>query len=332
MAKICNYSLTLWKGKVNIFRRIERMRKKNILITGATGFIGSNLINKLLDANFSVFGVARTKSKNKNVSRINILNFNDFNKFVKSKKIDICIHIAGISTVEEGQTDPYKTFRENILGALNVLESARLNNLEKIIVTSSSHVYGKNKVPYYESYPIKTSRPYETSKASVDLIAQSYADTFNLPVLIPRFVNIYGPGDRNLSRLIPKTITTVAQNKNPELWGGKVMRDFIYIDDVIEAYKLLIKIDIKKVGSNRIFNFGTGKLIDIKEVMNLIIEMMNSSLEIKHIDPLRINEIANQYLSVSKSKKILKWTSKIDLKTGLRKTIDWYNDQLKSQQ
>jgi CDP-glucose 4,6-dehydratase len=283
----------------------------------------------LVNKNFEVYGTSRSKSKDKRISKIDIRNFKALNNLIKSRKIDICIHLAGISTVEEGKNNPYTTFNENILCALNVLECARINRLKKIIITSTSQVYGENKTPHREEYPIQTTRPYETSKATIDLIAQSYADTFNLSVLIPRFVNVYGPGDMNHTRIIPKTINTILENKSPEIWGGNTERDFIYIDDVVEAYKSLIEIDIKKIGKNRIFNFGTGNLISIKDLTKIIIGITNPLLKINKIDSLRDDEIKKQYLSISKSRKILKWKSKTSLKTGLEKTIDWHKSKNK---
>src|SRR5581483_4622374 len=167
---------------------------KRILITGVTGFIGVKLDEKLRSLGASVFGISKSKST-KNILKADITNFSAIDKFIKAKKIQICIHLAGESLVESGQDNPFSVFRVNIDGTLNILEIARRNKLERIIIPSSSHVYGQNKVPYLEEYVPRPSRPYETSKTCTDLIAQSYADTFQLPVLIPRFVNIFGPGD-----------------------------------------------------------------------------------------------------------------------------------------
>ncbi|MDO8269298.1 MAG: NAD-dependent epimerase/dehydratase family protein, partial [Candidatus Levybacteria bacterium] len=183
----------------------SKLKGKRVLITGISGFVGSALGEKLEKMGVFVYGVSRVKRAG-NIFTGDIMDFEPLNNYVKKSKIKMIVHLAGESLVESGQIAPYTTFKVNTEGTLNILEIARKNNLEKVIIASTSHVYGKNKVPYYEGYMPRPSRPYETSKACTDLVAQSYAETFNLPVLIPRFVNIYGPGDSNFTRLIPKTI------------------------------------------------------------------------------------------------------------------------------
>ncbi len=301
--------------------------KKNILITGISGFVGTNLSHHLERLGYTVYGISRTK-KDIRTMNLDILNFEKINEYIKRNKIDICIHLAGESIVEKGQSDPYSTFRINIDGTLNILESARNNKLDRIIIASSSHVYGKNRVPYYEGYTPRPSRPYETSKACVDLIAQSYADTYNLPVLIPRFVNIYGPQDVNYTRLIPKTIKSILSNESPEMWGGNAVRDYLYIDDAVNAFVALMKVDIAKVGKNRIFNFGTGSLTSVRDLMEKILRLSSSDLQIKKIEIQREDEIKNQYVSVSKAKKLLAWTPKVDIDKGLSLTFEWYKDNV----
>lgn len=207
---------------------------------------------------------------------------------------------------------------------MNILESARNNNLEKVIIASTSHVYGKNKVPYVESYMPRPTRPYETSKACTDLIAQSYATSFNLPVLIPRFVNIYGPGDLNFQRLIPKTIKNVLENCSPTMWGGGTMRDYLFIDDAIEAYLLLAKITINKVGENRVFNFGSFNIISVEDLIKKIIKIAQKNVTVKKIIEKRDGEISSQYVSFKKAMKLLNWKPKTSLDEGLKKTIAWY--------
>ena len=203
-----------------------KVKGKKDLVTGISGFVGNALGKKLEKDGVELFGTSRTMQKKK-IFTGDILDYTRLNDFVKRNKIDAIIHLAGESLVESGQSDPFSTFKINTEGTLNILEIARKNNLERVIIASSSHVYGKNKVPYYEGYMPRPSRPYETSKACTDLIAQSYSETFNLPVLIPRFVNIYGPGDLNFTRLIPKTIKTLLAGEKPEMWGGQAMREYL---------------------------------------------------------------------------------------------------------
>lgn len=298
-------------------------KSKKILITGANGFVGSNLRERLVSLGAEVISVSRSSNK---IGEINadILEYNLIDKIIKKKAPAIIIHLAGEVLVESGQKDPYNTFKSNIDGTLNILELSRKNNIEKIIIASTSHVYGRNKVPYFEQYLPRPSRPYETSKTCTDLIAQSYSDSFNLPVLIPRFVNLYGPGDKNYERLIPKTIKKVLSNEAPEMWGGEAVRDYMYIDDALDAYISLLKVDMKKVGKNRIFNFGTGNTISVEKLIKKIVGIIGMRTKIKKINEDRKDEIKAQYVSWKKAEKILSWKPKISLEEGLKLTIDWY--------
>jgi len=305
--------------------QINSIEGKRILITGITGFVGKALEKRLCILGAKVFGVSRSVNLGKQVLRSSILNYSAVDKFIKDSNIEICFHLASASLVEEGQLHPYQTFKVNTEGTLNILESARNNKLEKVIIASTSHVYGKNKVPYLESYTPKPTRPYETSKACTDIIAQSYAESFGLPVLIPRFVNIYGPGDLNFQRLIPKTIKSVLGDSIPKMWGGEAMRDYLFIDDAIHAYIRLATLDMEHIGSNRIFNFGGNNRILVKNLIKKIIKISGKKLEIKRIPQERNEEIESQYVSSKKAKQLLEWEPKIDLDLGLKKTIAWYS-------
>lgn len=299
---------------------------KNVLVTGSTGFVGRHLSKKLTSLGANVFGVARSAVGVKSL-KTDILDFKKVNNFIKNKKIKICFHLAAKSLVEAGQSDPYNTFKTNIDGTLNMIEISRVNNLEKIIIASTAHVYGDNKVPFLESYTPKPSRPYETSKTCIDLIAQSYADTFSLPVLIPRFVNIYGPGDLNYSRLIPKVIKSILSGQNPKMWGGGAKRQYLYIDDAVNAYIRLAKLDGKLIDRNRIFNFGAGVPISVKDLIEKIIKLSGGHFAIEKLTEGRFDEIASQYVSSDKARRILGWNPRYTLDKGLTKTIAWYRDQ-----
>ncbi len=303
------------------------LKEKNILVTGARGFVGSNLIKKLTAMGANVYGLSHS-SRGKNILKGDILDFEKISKIVKEKKISICFHLAGEALVEAGQEKPYDTFMVNMQGTLNILEIGRIYDLERIIIASSSHVYGKNKVPYFESYTPRPSRPYETSKACTDLIAKSYADTFNLPVLIPRFVNIYGPGDLNFDRLIPKTIRNILKGFSPTMWGGEAVRDYLYIDDAVKAYISLAMVDIEKVGDNRIFNFGSNNTISVKNLIYKIIDLSGTHIKIEKTVERREAEIKSQYVSSKKAVRLLNWTPEISLDEGLKRTIAWYREFL----
>ena len=301
---------------------------KRVLVTGSTGFVGRHLSKRLTSLGAEVFGLARN-AKGPNSLKVDILDFKIIDKLVKENRIDICFHLAGEALVEAGQHDPYNTFRTNVDGTLNVLEVSRRNNLERIIIASTSHVYGDNKVPFLESYTPKPSRPYETSKTCTDLIAQSYADAFSLPVLIPRFVNIYGPGDLNFNRLIPKTIKSILKGKSPEMWGGLARRDYLYVDDAVDAYIKLGELPKKLMEKNRIYNFGTGEIVSVKNLINKIIKLSGKKLSIKKVVDARPDEISSQYVSSEKARQVLGWKSKHKLDVSLEETIDWYQNYFK---
>lgn len=302
-------------------------KNKRILITGIKGFVGTHLEKRLSILGANVYGISRSDEKDKKIFKENVLDYQKLNQIIKDLKIETCFHLAGESLVENGQEDPYHTFKINTEGTLNILESGRINNLEKIIIASTSHVYGNNKLPYLEEYNPIPSRPYETSKACADLIAKCYSGSFRLPVLIPRFVNIYGPGDLNFDRIIPKTIKSILENHSPKMWGGEAVRDYLYIDDAIDAYIKLAEINLNMVGNNRIFNFGTGNLISVKALIKKIIKVSGRNFEIEKINDERESEIKSQYVSWKKAEKILNWKPKVNLDQGLKKSFLWYKTQ-----
>lgn len=306
---------------------LKPFKGKKVLITGISGFVGSHLAEKMRGFGADVYGIAKNTS-GKQIMKGDVANQNFTASIIKKWHITICFHLAGESLVEAGQEDPYHTFKTNIEGTLNILESARIYDLERVIIASTSHVYGHNRLPYYEGYTPRPSRPYETSKACTDLIAQSYANSFNLPVLIPRFVNIYGPGDLNFHRLIPKTLQAIFMNKSILMWGGSAIRDYLYIDDALDAYTALALMDVKKNKNNCIFNFGSGVRISVKELIDKIVKLSGKKVIIRKIKERRTEEIQSQYVSFQKAEKILNWRAKTSLDEGLKRTLAWYKRHL----
>lgn len=303
---------------------------KHMLVTGASGFVGSHLVDKLILKKAKVIALSQRRGESASgiITELgSVEDFGKLNNIIKKYKIKVVFHLAAQPIVEVGQINPLSTFEVNVKGTWNILEAARENNIQKIIIASTVHVYGDNpKVPFKEEYFPQPSRPYETSKACADLLAQSFADTYNLPVEIPRFSNIYGPGDLNFSRLIPKVIKSILNGEQPEVWDIGSVRDFIYIDDAISAYLMLAEKEFGNGQRLRVFNFGTGKPIKIYDLVLKIIELTNKKIGIKteNTPEERFNEIKRQYVSIAKAKKELNWYPRVTLEEGLLKTIEWY--------
>lgn len=289
---------------------------KRVLVTGAGGFIGSHLTDYLRVRGARVIGTERNK--------LDVTNYVPLAKLFDAHAFDICYHLAADPLVESGQEHPYTTLKNNLLSALNVLELCRLNNIRRIIIVSTVHVYGDGDGLFYEENPPRPSRPYETSKTCVDLMSQSYADTFHIPVLIPRFVNIYGPGDLNFTRVIPKTIKSILRKRNPSLWGGSAVREYLYIEDALRAFDFLAQMSGQQIEKNRIYNFGSRESISVTDLMEKIITLAKSNNKIKKIPNGRIDEIKEQKISWNKAKRVFGWEPRIDLNIGLQMTIDWY--------
>lgn len=307
--------------------QITSWENKRVLITGSRGFIGSHLLHYLEERHARVLGIARKVKSSEHEVSVDITDKQKLFDVVRTFRPDAFFHLASEALVESGQTDPYHTFHNNIEGALNVLEVCRSTRISRIIMASTVHVYGDSPFPYKEDEPARPSRPYETSKTCADLIAQSYADTYALPVLIPRFVNIYGPKDMNLTRIVPKTIRSLLQGTTPTLWGGGATRDYLYIDDALYAYDLLGRITDTQIDRNRIFNFATGNPVTAKKMIETIITLMNKKTIIQKTAKGRSHELMGQEVSWQKAKSVLGWRPQITLEEGLKKTIEWYTSE-----
>ncbi len=301
-------------------------QNKRVLITGAGGFIGRHLIDFTINRGAKVLGLTRSPTVHPAIRVGDISNWKFIRKAFSEFLPDICFHLAGETLVEQGQKEPYETFKNNVISTLNILELGRKHKTQRIIVASTVHVYGDNRLPYQEDDPPRPSRPYETSKTCTDLMSQSYADSFHLPVLIPRFVNVYGPGDLNFERVIPKTISTVLKGQNPVMWGGKTQREYLYITDAIIAYNLLAQMSTTQIERNRIYNFGTGDLVSVSALIYKIIRLSQSHVSIKKVAVGRSDELPKQLVSWNKATKVLGWKPKVRLENGLKQTIDWYRN------
>ena len=245
----------------------------------------------------------------------------------------MCVSLSYFQVLSSNKY-PYNNFQTNIFGTINVLGSIRVKCPNSLLVFSSSDkAYGETKkLPYKESHPLNGLNPYDASKASADLIVRSYNKSFNLKVVITRFVNIFGPGDTNWNRLIPGTIKSILNKKKILIRSnGKFLRDYIYIDDVISGYTKILKLHLNNFEKmyGKAINFGYNKPRSVLNVVNKILNKFKLNIKDNVVILNKTNlEIKDQYSYNELSKRLLNWKPKVGFDQGLKETIKWYKKQI----
>ena len=312
---------------------------KNVLITGATGFAGSWIAKSLVEKKANVVALIRDHAPDSplfymdtypklKAAKGNIIDYNSVNRIFNEYEINACFHLAAQPIVTIANRSPIPTFETNIKGTWNILEVARkTETLERIVIASTDKVYGEPiKLPITEDHPLDASYPYDASKACLEILVRTYFKTYELPIGITRCCNIYGGGDLNFSRIIIDTIRSIIFNKNPIIRSdGTPVRDFIYIDDVVNAYLTLAENLGRKDVKGEAFNFGSNSPISMIDLVNKIIKVSGKNLKPEIIGKKKPHaEIDEQYLSSEKALRLLKWKPKVPLDIGLKRTIKWY--------
>ena len=280
------------------------MRK--ILITGGNGFVGRSLSNLL-------------KSKSEDIIDtvdIDTLNLCEWDAVTKISKYDVIVHLAGKSFVPDSFKEPLSFYNNNIQSMLNMLEKAKADSSK--VIFFSTYVYGPpSYLPIDEKHNTNPQNPYTQSKLICEDLCQAYHRDFGVPVTIFRPFNIYGPGQRS-AFFIP-TIINQINNEIIQLNDSRPRRDFIFIDDVIDAVYLSI---INNENSFRIYNLGSGVSTSIKEIVNLIIKLSSSKSLVKFSEDIRQGEILDTVADISKIKNELGWSPEISIDKGIRLCID----------
>tara|TARA_Y100000310_G_C20647712_1_gene797565 strand:- start:346 stop:1317 length:972 start_codon:yes stop_codon:yes gene_type:complete len=309
---------------------------KNVLVTGADGFIGSWVAKGLIDQGANVFTIVRDLKKVCSLDLLqikekltiiqgDIIDYALVERTINEKEIDTVYHLAAQALVQVANASPLSTFKSNIEGTWNILEACRLHNVERVIVASSDKAYGVQKeLPYNEDSPLHGLYPYDASKACADILTRSYATSFKLNTVVTRNANTYGPADLNFSRIIPDAIVTLLEDKEFIIRSdGTPERDYIYIKDVVEAYL--------KIGENmenkhgQAFNFGSGIPTSVKELFATIAKVMGKDVQPK-IEGKANNEIDRQFLDITLVTKTFDWKPKYNLEQGLKETVEWYQN------
>lgn len=312
---------------------------RNVLITGAGGFIGSHLTERLLEKGANVRALVYSdregnpgylrKDRSKYPEALDLCfgNIRDA-AFVSAmtRGMDTVFHLAAITSVVYSYTNPEDTVTTNVLGTLNVCNAARHEDVRRMVHTSSAGVYGTAQdAAITERHPVRAHNPYTASKLAADSVVESYYLSYELPATTVRIFNVYGP---RVSRflVIPTIINQLL--KSPELTLGDLSptRNFTYVDDIVDGFMLMAERD-EVVGE--VVNFGSPESVTIGQLAHLIAELMGVDAQIQS-DAERLrpekSEIQRVEADISKARELLDWEPKYKLRDGLQRTIDWIRD------
>ena len=318
-------------------------KDRNVFVTGATGFVGANLTAKLVASGSRLVCLQRDAVQPNSLETLGVSSsvtlvpgsVDDLlamERILNEYEIDTVFHLAAQAIVGAANRSPISTFESNIRGTYMLLEACRrIEAVKRIVVASSDKAYGSHDVlPYREDFALNASFPYDVSKTCTDLISQSFAKTFDLPVSITRSANIYGPGDLNLSRIIPGTIVSVLRNEPPIIRSdGTPVREFVHVDDVARGYMTLAEKIESSAG--KAYNFGSNEPVQMLDLVNRIIKAGGKKATLEPVIMLKDKierEIDAQYLSADRMNVEMDWRAEIDLDAGLASTIEWYRANL----
>ena len=310
------------------------------LVTGARGFGGSWLAKALLEQGAEVTSFDLPSERTSGLALLGIDgdvadetgdlgDVGRLKEVITGHGIDTVFHLAAQAIVGDANESPLRTFEANVAGTWNVLEAARTGGVERVVVASSDKAYGAHEeLPYTEDAPLQPTFPYDVSKAAADLIARSYWHSFELPVAVTRFANIYGGGDMNFSRLVPEVVTAAIDGRQPVIRSdGSPERDFLFVEDVARAYIAIADgLDAGK-GRGEAFNAGWGRPNAVREVVDLILELSGTDVEPDYRGGgTPAGEIDRQFLAAEKIRAATGWEPQVPLREGLERTIAWYRD------
>lgn len=312
---------------------------QTVFVSGATGFVGAHLAAELVRRGADVISLERD---HRPVDSLRALGFADrvttvrgdlcdatllervFNEF----DVKFAFHLAAQALVGPANHSPLSTFESNIRGSWSLYEAARrAPSFRALVIASSDKAYGVHtQLPYREDFPLNGRFPYDASKVCTEILAQSYAASFDLPLAITRNANTYGPGDLNFSRLIPDSIRCGINGDPVQIRSdGRMLRDYLYVSDAVEGYLLLASALSEGRARGEAFNFGTGEAHSVLTVCQRVLDLIGNP---NHVAPQILNkvrcEIPEQYLDASKAETIFGWKAKVGLDEGLRQTVTWY--------
>lgn len=306
----------------------------NVLITGATGLVGSAMCKTLRGMpGYRITAICRDDDKPLNINKIirgDIEDLRTCYRAVAESNPDIVFHLAAQAIVPIGKRNPYGTFETNVRGTYNLFEAIR--TLAKkdvvVVVASSDKAYGEISNEdglYREDDKLDGIDPYEASKVCTDVIAKSYALSYGIKTAVIRAGNIYGKNDQDLTRIIPSAVKSIKENKTVDIMSdGSPVRDYLYIDDAVNGYILAAKYMIGAETPFEAFNIAGGEPVSVIELVELMWEIFyNKPMPtikpsiLYYIYGTRVEEISRQILDTTKAQDTLKWKPAFSLKKGL---------------
>jgi CDP-glucose 4,6-dehydratase len=315
-----------------------------VLFTGAQGFIGSWVSERLLDEGAAVYVLDRPPSEPSRFRRrglharctpvpADLLDPASLRRALDEHGIEAVFHLAASAIVGSATGSPLGTYEVNVRGTWNLLEACRVAGAppQRVVVASTDKAYGTHEqLPYRENHALQPRYPYDVSKACADLIARSYAHTFGLPVAVTRFGNVFGGGDFNFSRLIPGTAKALLAGERPAIRSGGLMeRDFLYAEDAVDAYLAVAESLDRPELRGCAWNASIGTPVSVLEVVRRLIEIAGVDVEPEirgHGTPH--GELSHQWLDSGAIAERLGWRPAWDLQQGLEATYRWYEREL----
>lgn len=320
----------------------ERYAGRTVLVTGASGIVGSWLVRRLLDAGATVVALVRDDDphsefvRSGDVDRVTRVHgsLEDLVLLQRSLvqyEVQVVFHLGAQTQVRHAQWSPWASLEANVRGTYNLLEATRRNprTLEAVVIASSDKAYGETDVlPYTEAHPLAGRNIYDASKSAADLLTSAYAHSYELPLGIARCANIYGGGDLNWDRIVPGTIRSLLRAEAPVIRSdGTLLRDYLHVDDAVRAYLVLGIALMAGREHGEAFNFGHGTPVSVLEIVNEINTVIGSDIA-PVVQANAPNEIPAQWLDSTKAEGRLGWMPSLSLHDGIAKTIPWYRDLL----
>lgn len=325
-------------GHVGVAARSPGWGGRRVLVTGAAGLLGGWLSEELLAHGATVLGLDRAWEDRRlgaregyHVIEADVRDQDELSGLLRAERVDTVFHLAAQTLVGPALADPVETFRHNIEGTWSLLEACRRHgSVGAMVVASSDKAYGDaGGRPYREGMALRAHAPYDTSKAAADLLAQSYARTYDMPVTISRCANLYGGGDRNWSRIVPGTIRSIILGERPVIRSdGSPVRDYLHATDAAAGLiRLGEAVRARRELRGEPFNFSAGQRLSVLDLVGRILGLMGSKLRPIIRDEAR-HEIPAQTVSAGRARRELGWRPSVSLQAGLLSTIDWYRSLL----